>query len=122
MVHESEHPGDSSQPRDACQHLRLRQAWPAHADVEFGGAEGVAVPLAFVAASSASSTGYGWAGDEMPRQPQRIETGILCRAHLFFQVAQVLRQVLMRFVCQGGEQADFQDDAGGRSTMNSLPP
>ena len=43
-------------------------------------------------------------------------------AHLFFQVARMFGRVLMCFVFQHDEQAGFQDDAGGRSTMNSLPP
>jgi hypothetical protein len=30
--------------------------------------------------------------------------------------------VLVSFMFQRDEQADFHDEAGGKSTMNSLPP
>lgn len=36
--------------------------------------------------------------------------------------ARMFGGVLMRFVFQRDKKSDFHDDAGGMSTMNSLPP
>ena len=63
----------------------------------------------------------------MLRHPQRVKAGILGDQHLLFQIPQVFAGIVVRFVFQRDEQTDFYSndsgyDAGGRSTMNALPP